>query len=502
MGEQNAPPMSARRWRHWWMAALLGELGVESHGSGGGLLAPEAAGTPVIAATTLAVDLSARSMAPPPAPSNHSIPEVTETSARLAQIVWYTTENVVQGSPAADFIRLDGADDFVFAASGDDTIAAGGGDDRVFGEAGNDELYGEAGGDRLEAGTGRDTLTGGDGNDTLSGGSEPDVMNGGAGDDLLLGGDGDDLLLVGSGNDTLVGGAGWDRVWVGRVSGETRFASRDGFLELEKPDGVDAVVEVERIDFLDGSIRFDTTNVAAQVFRVYAATLGRAPDALGLGGWTKAIEAGGSGLAQVVSGFVASAEFQARYGAPDAGAFVSLLYANVLGRSPDPGGFAAWTGAISSGMAREAAVLGFSEAPEHVLRTAGAIGAGLWVVDQSAVDALRCYLGVLGRLPDPAGLAGWTAARNAGLGLPEMAQGFINSTEFQAATSNLSTRDYVTYLYGTTLGRAPDGPGLATWSNALDSNQASRFDLAFGFIESLEMTLQLSAYVQDGIMIG
>ncbi len=39
-----------------------------------------------------------------------------------------------------------------------------------------------------------------------------------------------------------------------------------------------------------------------------------------------------------------SAEFTSQYGSRDNTSFVTLVYQNVLGRVPDPGGLAFWTG--------------------------------------------------------------------------------------------------------------------------------------------------------------
>ena len=105
---------------------------------------------------------------------------------------------------------------------------------------------------------------------------------------------------------------------------------------------------------------------AAQVARLYHATLDRLPDADGLVKWTTALHSGES-LLEIANGFTSSAEFQERYGTPDNSGFTTLLYNNVLGRQPDSGGLATWTEEMDSGKSRADVVLGFSEsrrAPE------------------------------------------------------------------------------------------------------------------------------------------
>ena len=76
----------------------------------------------------------------------------------------------------------------------------------------NQVFNGTAAADNKTAGNGNDTLNGLAGNDTLNGGMGNDTLDGGAGNDTLTGGSGDDNLMGGDGNDTLIGGQGADRL--------------------------------------------------------------------------------------------------------------------------------------------------------------------------------------------------------------------------------------------------------------------------------------------------
>src|SRR6185312_15626751 len=83
------------------------------------------------------------------------------------------------------------------------------------------------------------------------------------------------------------------------------------------PEGAaDDLFNIQRFQFVDGYIATSPTDVAAQVFRLYEATLGRAPDPGGLTNWANALISGSS-LQGVVNGFVGSQEFQADYGNVD-----------------------------------------------------------------------------------------------------------------------------------------------------------------------------------------
>jgi Ca2+-binding RTX toxin-like protein len=98
-------------------------------------------------------------------------------------------DDVLQGTPGNDWIRL---------YAGSDVFNAGAGDDQAYGDEGNDTLNGEAGNDYLVGGDGNDTLLGGIGGDSLLGEAGDDVLDGGAPGtyaDYLQGGTGNDRLI-------------------------------------------------------------------------------------------------------------------------------------------------------------------------------------------------------------------------------------------------------------------------------------------------------------------
>jgi hypothetical protein len=111
----------------------------------------------------------------------------------------------------------------------------------------------------------------------------------------------------------------------------------------------------------------------ASVARLYYTTLDRAPDFSGLIHWGLALKDGSSTLLSEAQGFMSSPEFSSKYGSLSNADFVNLIYNNVLGRAPDAGGSAFWTGHLSSDMTRADVVVGFSESPEHMSRMASMI---------------------------------------------------------------------------------------------------------------------------------
>jgi hypothetical protein len=111
-----------------------------------------------------------------------------------------------------------------------------------------------------------------------------------------------------------------------------------------------------------------TTSDSAQVTRLYNTVFDRAPDDVGLTFWTNALRAG-AGLDDVAELFVASPEFQGRYGNLGTGEFVDVLYRNALDREADPAGREFWTSNLQSGrLDRDDVVLSFSESPENIAK--------------------------------------------------------------------------------------------------------------------------------------
>jgi hypothetical protein len=70
--------------------------------------------------------------------------------------------------------------------------------------------------------------------------------------------------------------------------------------------------------------------------------------------------------AAVETAFLESAEYQAEH-ASDA-AFVSGLYQDVLGRTADPAGGAAWLAQLQGGVSRQQAIAAFLSSPEALAR--------------------------------------------------------------------------------------------------------------------------------------
>jgi Ca2+-binding RTX toxin-like protein len=327
------------------------------------------------------------------------------------------------------------------------------------------------------------------------------TLTGGTGPDWLVGQGGNDILHGGGGSDYLDGGGGFNTATYNGVYRQYA-VWRNGGVVTGGPEGAsDTLVNIQRIQFVDGYLATSPTDTAGQVYRIYEATLNRAPDQGGLTNWVNSLN-GGTSLQTVVNGFVGSQEFQTVYGALDNAGFVTLLYNNVLHRAPDAGGLANWVGFLTSGaMTRAQVVLGFSESAEDIAALAAPVQQGLWVGDPSAAQVARLYDTVLAREPDSGGLANWTHMLETGTSLQTVANGFVGSQEFQSVYGTLDNNGFVTLLYANVLHRAPDSQGLANWVNALSSGQDTRAQVVAGFSESLEHISNLAPHIDSGIWV-
>ncbi len=300
--------------------------------------------------------------------------------------------------------------------------------EEVQGSIFDDVMSAEGAGQRIQ-------FRGRDGNDWLAGGSHNDVLRGENDDDILLG------------------------------------------------DGFDASYAPEE---------------AAAVYRLYLATLARDADATGYNNWTEALAMDSRTLLEVANGFVASAEFQATYGALDNPAFVTLLYNNVLDRDPDAQGLDNWVTKLDAGMSRAQVVLGFSQSSEFITQTADAATAFETSHSQAAWgdDVYRLYVTTLDREPDVTGYTNWTSQLAAGAELTSVIDGYVRSPEFQATYGELDNGAFVTLLYNNVLDRDPDATGLDTWVTRLEEGW-TRAEVVRGFSQSTEFIENTAAPFAD-----
>lgn len=140
--------------------------------------------------------------------------------------------------------------------------------------------------------------------------------------------------------------------------------------------GVATLVDIERLAFADEHVAIDIDGHGGQAYRLYQAAFDRAPDLGGLGFQINALDIGLT-LSQVAGNFIASPEFQSKYGTVDDTAFVTLLYQNVLHRAPDTGGLQFHLDELAAGQTRADVLTHFSESPEDQADVLGQIAGGM-----------------------------------------------------------------------------------------------------------------------------
>ena len=307
--------------------------------------------------------------------------------------------NKIRGGKGNDSIRGGAGDDTLIGGSGNDDVKGGVGSDLIVGGdgAGDDTYDGGVGIDTVrytsalagitvnlaaELNHAKSTITGdaaGIGIDQLS-----NIENIIAGyfDDVLIGNQLDNTFEGLAGNDWIDGGLGLDTAKYSGSSSEYRITLGDSSIvkDLREPgDGSDTLRHVERLEFTNINVGLDIDGNAGKAYRLYEAVLGRSPDLEGLGYWINDMDNGVT-LTTIAKGFIASKEFQGKYGVnPSNETYLNLLYKNILDRTPDQEGLNYWLSNMRKGIDTPDIVLAsFSEGYENIANVAPDIAGGVY----------------------------------------------------------------------------------------------------------------------------
>jgi SdrD B-like domain/Domain of unknown function (DUF4214) len=148
-----------------------------------------------------------------------------------------------------------------------------------------------------------------------------------------------------------------------------------------------------------------------EVNQFYSEFLGRSADAAGRAAWVNALMHGLS-EADLELAILSSAEFSSLHSTNTA--FLTALYADLLGRSPDTAGESAWLTALQNGTSRSAVAAAFLNSVE---------------ADSQLID--KDYAFFLHRSPDPLGELIWLARARTSQGFArDLAIGLLSSDEF------------------------------------------------------------------------
>ena len=161
-------------------------------------------------------------------------------------------------------------------------------------------------------------------------------------------------------------------------------------------------------------------NGLPSVIRLYFSFFSRIPDYGGLNFQVTAFRQG-TPLDVIAQNFYNSPEFTNRYGALSNDQYINLVYQNVLGRAPDPGGYDFYKTRLDSGvLTKGQMMIGFSESAEFQQITS------------NEVFVVSVYTGLLRRTPEPGGLDFYVDLLDSGTPRSDILPGFLNSPEYRA----------------------------------------------------------------------
>ncbi len=245
-----------------------------------------------------------------------------------------------------------------------------------------------------------------------------------------------------------------------------------------------------------------TTDFRGFITRVFNVCLNREPSERAVSNWTEKLLKRIATGSDVAYTFFNSDEYKRRKRTN--AQIVDDCYQAMLGRTADASSKAVYVNHLNVGMSVNSICRDLASSQEFKQRCMDhAIQPGSYSVT-SAVDenyertyfVYRLYVNCLGRTPDPTGLESWCQAIKSGYTGSKMVFGFIYSDEY--TKKNASNSDFVTMLYKTLLGRLPDPAGLAAWTNQLNSG-ASRNSVINGFLFSDEFKKQCAVV---GMSVG
>ena len=160
--------------------------------------------------------------------------------------------------------------------------------------------------------------------------------------------------------------------------------------------------------------------------------------------------------------------------------FINQMYRDFLYRERGTSDGSYWVDELNRGVSRAEVVARFFEAPEFYLNKALLI---------------KLYQQCFGRLPDYEGIRYWLDEAAANRQTREqIANAFVNSSEFQRKYGTLTNEQFIQRLYQNALNRLPNQSELASWVAQLNSR--SRGAVAVDIAGLSEYDLRLTVQVQ------
>jgi hypothetical protein len=187
------------------------------------------------------------------------------------------------------------------------------------------------------------------------------------------------------------------------------------------------------------------------VTQVYQDILNRAPSATELSNGVAFLTANPAGLPDVALQVFSSAEFQNNAN------YLTKCYLALFQRDPDITSWNQIYKLMQAGAQPVTALNGFLSSPEYLAQFPNTLSNTAFVTS--------LYQKLLGRAPEPAGLAYWNFLLNFGVPRSLVLNGFITSPEYDARVSHQVTANL---LYMTLLQRSGEPAGISFWTTVLN----------------------------------
>ena len=225
----------------------------------------------------------------------------------------------------------------------------------ILGGAGDNVVIGDDASQYIVLGAGDDELHGGGGDDTI--GSE-------GGDDRLFGDSGNDELFGGTGADQLHGGSDTDTVSYAGNREDYVVTQAHSVITVQSkadPGDIDTLINLESLVFADETLTVSYEDDLAWITGLYAQVLGRQGDVSGVQYWAQQY-ANGMSRADIALSILNSPE-SGRL-AEEGSDYLDVLYTGLLGRDADASGKAYWSEQAAGGATLRDIVDGFMQSEE------------------------------------------------------------------------------------------------------------------------------------------
>lgn len=201
------------------------------------------------------------------------------------------------------------------------------------------------------------------------------------GNDTFIGSNGNDDFYGYAGIDSYNGNGGLDTVWYDTGKTTAIVNPTDTGYKVITPGKIDTLVNIERLEFGDGSslaLDVKAGQNAGSAYRLYEAAFDRKPDTAGLKYWVKEMD-NGQNIGQIAQSFVNSAEFKALNPGQDPNSMINSYYLHVLHRAADDAGLQYWNNQMANGMKANEVLVSFSESQENLNNTQAELAHGVWL---------------------------------------------------------------------------------------------------------------------------